>query len=104
MNYKLDFDSSKTVLCPETFSPFEVSEIKLSIPIEANNNCRLSSEFIKEAEDNLYNKVMLDLGVLIKKHIENIHPYGKIKTYVKINKKSTLFEKLKRMINGRFKR
>ncbi|MEI8269773.1 MAG: hypothetical protein WCG45_00225 [bacterium] len=91
MKFKLINDTEK-VLCPETFSPLEILTIKLSIPIEGNNNCRLNSEFIEEVENNLHKEIMLELESLIKKHIKNTHPYGQA---IKIQVKKTMFEKFK---------
>ena len=92
MEFKLTSDISQSVLCPESFVAFELLNIKLYIKVENEFTSPDNTEFIKKHEEILYDKIMIELGDLVKNQIKYCHPYGQI---LKVPVKKTVFEKIK---------
>ncbi|RTK93289.1 MAG: hypothetical protein EKK64_10285 [Neisseriaceae bacterium] len=92
MEFKLIFDPSKSIICVDSFVNYEMLNIKLYIKPEDAKISSDNSDFVQKNEEILFDKIMLELGDLVKKQIKHSHPYGRI---TKVQKKKTIFEKFK---------
>lgn len=92
MEFKLTSDVSQSVLCPESFVAFELLNVKLYVKLESTTASPDNAEFIKKHEEILHDKIMLELGDLVKNQIKYCCPYGRI---LKVPAKKTVFEKIK---------
>ena len=76
MESKIKLDNKFVVLNPDTYCPMTCLPITLELPGEAQHDGRLwSQDTVDYHEQQLYEKIMKDLGVIVKNFITETQPY-----------------------------